>query len=316
MIALQKKRTISNSFGIDSIRKNIKKYLFFYLLILPGLVYVIVFSYIPMYGITIAFKEYNISKGILGSPWVGLKHFQILFQESQFYRVILNTVSINIYNIVFGCSFVIFLALMMNELRINALKRVVQTFVYLPNFLSWVVFAGLVAIFLSPSEGPINKIINALGGESIYFLMRPDLFQPVLVVTAIIKGAGFGTIIYLAAIAGINPELYESAIIDGANRGHMMWHITLPRIKPTVAVILILNLAGLFSSNFEQVFTLYSPVVYDTGDVLSTYLYRRGLVSFRFEEATALGMVFNIIGLGTILAANKAISKMDVMGIF
>ena len=296
----------------------IKKYWFLYMLVLPGLVYFIIFHYVPIYGITLAFKDYNISRGIMGSPWSDplLKHFNVLFQSSEFYRVLANTMILNLYNLVIGTSFILFLTLMLNEIRISFLRKAIQTLIYLPQFLSWVIFAGLVTLFLSPVTGPLNQIINMFGGDSVYFLTRPELFRGVLVVSGIVKTAGFGTIIYLAAIAGINIELYESAYMDGAHRGHMMWYITLPKIKPTIVVLIMLSLAGLFSSNFEQVFNLYNPVVYDVGDVLSTYLYRTGLVQFRLEPATALGLMFNLFGMITILIADKAARRMNVMGIF
>lgn len=295
---------------------HIKKHLFIYLLVLPGFVYTFIFHYIPIYGITIAFKDFRISKGILGSPWVGFEHFKELLQDDYFYKVLWNTVILNFYGLVFGFTFIIFLALMMNEIKITLLKRLFQTFVYLPHFISWVVFAGLISIFLSPSEGPINYIISQFGHEKIYFLNSNEWFRTVLVSSGIVKTAGFGTIIYLASMAGINPELYESAMVDGANRLRMMWHITLPRIRPTIAVMLILQVAGLFNSNFEQVYNLYNPLVMESGDVLSTYLYRVGLLESSFEMATALGLIFSVIGLILIIITNKIVKKMDVTGIF
>ncbi|MFD0715839.1 ABC transporter permease [Paenibacillus sp. GCM10027626] len=295
---------------------HVRKHLFIYLLVLPGFVYTFVFHYIPIYGITIAFKKFRMSKGILGSPWVGFDNFIVLLQDKYFYKVLWNTVLLNVYGLVFGFTFIIFLALMLNEIKIMALKRLFQTFVYLPNFISWVVFAGLISIFLSPAEGPVNFIISKLGFEKIYFLTNNDWFRTVLVSTGIVKTAGFGTIVYLASMAGINPELYESAMVDGANRLRMMWHITLPRIRPTIAVMLILQVANMFNSNFEQVYNLYNPLVMDSGDVLSTYLYRTGLLESKFEMATALGLIFSLIGLVLIIVTNKIIKKMDVTGIF
>ncbi|MBO9607292.1 MAG: sugar ABC transporter permease [Paenibacillaceae bacterium] len=294
----------------------IRKHLFIYLLVLPGFVYTLVFHYIPIYGITIAFKDFRMSKGIIGSPWVGFDHFRALLQDDYFYKVLWNTVILNLYGLVFGFTFIIFLALMMNEIKIGLLKRLFQTFVYLPHFISWVVFAGLIGILLSPSEGPINLIVSWFGHEKIYFLTNNEWFRTVLVTSGIVKTAGFGTIIYLASMAGINPELYESAMVDGAHRLRMMWHITLPRIRPTIAVMLILQVAGLFNSNFEQVYNLYNPLVMDSGDVLSTYLYRTGLLESSFEAATALGLIFSLIGLLLIIVTNQIVKKMDVTGIF
>jgi len=303
-------------------RVTMRKYWFIYLLAVPGLISIALFNYKPMYGILLAFKDYNIRLGIWGSPWVGLKHFRNMFGDPVFRQAFKNTVIINIYNIVFGFSFNVFLALMINEIKFRRVKSVVQTFVYLPYFLSWVIFSGIVMVFLSSPAGAdpgglINQIIAGMGGKPIDFLKRPELFRGILVLTNIIKTAGYSTIIYLAAIAGINPALYESAAIDGANRRHMMFHITLPRILPSVSVMLILSLASLFISNFDQVYNLYSNFVLSTGDVISTYIYRVGLGSGgKFEYATAMGLLFNVMGLVVVLFANRFIKKLDVMGIF
>ncbi len=295
----------------------IHKHMFLYLLVLGGAAFMILFSYVPMYGLTLAFKDLNFSTGIWGSPWVGWANFEKLFNDKQFWQVMWNTVLINLYNILFGFTFIIFLALMLNEMKCRWIKSVSQTFVYLPYFISWVVFSGLVTTFLSPEQGGfVNDVIVALGGERVNFLGTPAYFRTILVVTNTIKTAGYNTIIYLAAMAGVNPELYESAEIDGANRFHMMVHITLPRIYPTIAVLLILQLAALFSSNFDQVFNLYNPTVYETGDVVSTYMWRIGLQGAKFEEGTAMGLMLNLFNLITIVVANKFISKLDVMGIF
>jgi len=277
---------------------------------------IIVFYYSPMYGLLIVFKNYKFSKGILGSPWVGFDNFRVIFQEKEFYKVLLNTIYINLVNITFGFAFVIFLALMINEVKVGWIRRTIQTAVYLPHFISWVVYAGLVTLFLSPSDGVINKIIQAFGGEPVYFLISNQHFRWIIVISSLLKNAGYSTIIYLAALTGVNPELYECAIIDGAHRGHLLWYISLPRIKPTIAVLAIMNTTSLFSSNFEQVFNLYSPVVYETGDVLSTYIYRTGIMEGMFEQAAALGTIFSIIGLINIIITNKFVKKMDVTGIF
>jgi len=292
------------------------------MLTIPGLVSLYLFNYRPMYGIVLAFKDYNIRAGILGSPWVGFKHFQNMFADPVFRLAFRNTVIINIYNIVFGFTFNIFLALMINELKFRRVKSVVQTFVYLPYFLSWVIFSGIVMVFLSSPAGAdpgglVNQVILYFGGTPIDFLKRPELFRGILVITNIIKTAGYSTIIYLAAIAGVNPSLYESAAIDGANRRHMLFSITLPRIWPSICVMLILALAGLFVSNFDQVYNLYSNFVLSTGDVISTYTYRISLGGGgKFETATAMNLLLNVMGMVVVLAANKFIKKMDVMGIF
>ena len=256
-----------------------RKYWFVYMLVLPGLIFMIVFDYGPMYGIQLAFKDYSPNLGVWGSPWAGLSHFKEMLVDPNFIRAFKNTVIVNLYNLVFGFTFNVFLALMINELKLKKVKPIVQTCVYLPYFLSWVIFAGLVQVFLEfPSTadigGVVNQVLAALGGQPIDFLKRPELFRTILVITNIIKTAGYSTIVYLAAISGIDPALYESAAIDGANRKDMLLHITIPRILPSVMIMLILQLASLFISNFDQVYNLYNNYVISTGDVLSTYIYR------------------------------------------
>lgn len=298
-----------------NLQASLKKHWFIYLLVLPGLAYILLFRYLPMYGILIAFQDYSPRRGIMGSNFVGLAHFKELFSDSYFYKVIWNTLLINIYSIVFGFTFTIFLALMLNELMSSKLKRVLQTLVYLPNFLSWIIFGGIVILFLSPTEGLVNQVIKLFGGSEVYFLIEKDYFRTIVTVTNIIKNAGFGTIIYLAALAGVDPQLYESAVIDGANRKHLMFHITIPRIYPTIAVMLLMNLAGLFNANFEHIYTLYNPLVYETGDVIPTYLYRMGLENGEYEISTAVSLIFNVFGLITLVIANKIIKRMNVVGI-
>ena len=297
----------------------LKKYWFIYLLAIPGICFMFTFNYGPMYGIQLAFKDYSIKAGVWGSPWIGFGHFVEMFQDAFFWRALQNTVIINIYTLIFGFTFNIFLALMINEMRVKKLKGVVQTFVYLPYFLSWVIFAGLVIIFLGTADngGLINNLILMFGGEQVDFLKRPEYFRFILVLTNIIKTAGYSTIIYLAAIAGVNPSLYESATMDGANRFHLLWHITLPRILPSIAVMFILQLSSIFISNFDQVYNLYNPFVYETGDVLSTYIYRVGLGSGgNVELATAMNFLLNLGGMIIVLITNKFVEKLDVMGIF
>jgi len=305
--------------GWNQFINYIKKNWFIYMLVLPGLACLIIFNFGPMYGIQLAFKDYSIKLGIWKSPWAGLKHFREMFEDKVFWIAFRNTVIINVYHLIFGFTFNIFLALMINELRNKLLKSVVQTFVYLPYFLSWVIFSGLVMIFLGTSDsgGLVNAIIAQMGFAEIDFLKRPDLFRGILVVTNIIKTAGYSTIIYLAAIAGINPSLYESAEVDGANRFHKLIHITIPRILPCIAVMFILQISSIFSSNFDQVYNLYSAYVYSTGDVLSTYIYRNSLGGGgNFEISTAMNFILNFFGMIVAIISNKFVEKMDVMGIF
>lgn len=300
----------------------IRKNWFLYMLVLPGLCFLLLFDYGPMYGILLAFKDYSPRLGVLRSPWVGLEHFREMFADPSFIRAFKNTILINVYHLVFGFTFSIFLSLMINEMRAKRAKSIVQTCVYLPYFLSWVIFAGLVQVFLEyPSTadlgGVVNQIIVKLGGAPVNFMTNPKLFRTILVVTNIIKTSGYSTIVYLAALAGISPTLYESAAIDGANRKDMLLHITLPRILPSICIMLILQLASLFVSNFDQVYNLYSNYVLSTGDVLSTYIYRTSLGGgTNFELSTATNFLFNTLGLVVVLVANKFVSKLDVQGIF
>lgn len=300
----------------------IRKYWFLYMLILPGFICMVVFNYAPMYGIQLAFKDYSPRAGIWGSKWVGLDNFARMFKDPNFVRAFKNTILINVYNLVFGFTFNVFLALMINELKLRKVKPIVQTCVYLPYFLSWVIFAGLVQVFLEyPSTadlgGVVNQVIAALGGEPIDFLKRPELFRTILVVTNVIKTAGYSTIVYLAALSGIDPALYESAQIDGANRLDMLIHITIPRILPSIMITFILQVASLFSSNFDQVYNLYNNFVISTGDVLSTYIYRISLGGGTdFELSTAMNLILNVMGLVVVLGTNKFVEKLDVQGIF
>ena len=300
----------------------VKKYWFLYLLILPGFACMAVFNYGPMYGIQLAFKEYSPRAGIWGSEWIGLENFYRMFKDPNFIRAFRNTILINLYSLAFGFTFNVFLALMINELKLRKVKPIIQTCVYLPYFLSWVIFAGLVQVFLEyPSTadvgGVVNQVIQGLGGAPIDFLKEPKLFRTILVVTNIIKSAGYSTIVYLASLSGIDPALYESAQIDGANRGQMLWNITIPRILPSIMITFILQVASLFSSNFDQVYNLYNNYVISTGDVLSTYIHRISLGGGPdFELSTAMNLILNVMGLVVVLVTNKYVEKLDVQGIF
>jgi len=246
-----------------------------------------------------------------------------MIADANFWRAAKNTLIINGYNIVFKTTFTIFLALMLNELRLKKVKSCVQTAAYLPYFLSWVIFAGLVQVFLEypsssgSSGGVINQVITFFGGEPINFLTRPDLFRAIVVISNIIKNAGYGTIVYLASMSTINPALYEAAKMDGSNRLQMMLHITIPAILPTIVILLILDLSSLFSANFDQIYNLYNNYVLSTGDVLSTYIYRISLGGgTSFELSTAINLVLQVLGLIVVLITNKFVSKLDIMGIF
>ncbi|MDF2835311.1 MAG: binding-protein-dependent transport system inner rane component [Paenibacillus sp.] len=293
-------------------RKN--KYLF--LMLVPVLVWYGIFHYGPLYGILLAFKDFSPVKGIWGSDWVGLEHFKYLFYQSpDFARIFRNTVLISFYNIIFGFPAPIILALLLNEVRSNFFKRFAQSISYVPHFFSWVILSGIVIVMLSPSEGPVNYILHLFGVEPIYFLADTEYFRPTLVVTNIWKEIGWGTIIYLAAMSGIDPTLYEAAVIDGAGRWKKIWHITIPSILPVVSIMFILSLGGILNAGFDQIFNLYSPVVYEVADVLDTFVYRAGIQQSQFGLTTAVGLFKNVIGIALVLGTNFIVKRLGQEGV-
>ncbi len=276
-----------------------------YILFAPVLIWYIVFAYWPMYGLVIAFKDYNIVKGMSASEWVGFKNYESFFRDPYFYRLLRNTIVLNVYGLVFGFPVPIVLALLFNEVRKAAFKRITQTITYLPYFISAVVVCGLVIQFLSPSTGVVNAILNKLGLESIYFMQDPAYFRTVYVTMSIWQSAGFSAIIYMAALAGISPELYEAARIDGAGRWKQLVYITFPALVPTAIMLVILNMGGMLQSDYEKIILLANPTVYETADVLNTYVYRKGLLETNFSYATAVGLFQGIVGFVLVVTANK-----------
>jgi putative aldouronate transport system permease protein len=258
-----------------------------------------------MYGLVIAFQDYNpFVGGITGSDWVGLKHFIELFQSNKFFHVFRNTLLISLYKILFRMPAPLILALLLNELWSPRYKKIVQTISYLPHFLSWVVIAGLFKDILSPNDGAINRFLGLFGVEPISFLGENRFFRSILVFTDIWRDSGWGAIVYLAAIAGINPELYEAAIIDGAKKWDQIWHITLPCISSTIAIVLILKMGAIMNVGTEHILMFYNEAVYDTGDVIGTYVYRVGIGQLEFSFTSAVGMFNSVIGLVMIVTAN------------
>jgi putative aldouronate transport system permease protein len=296
----------SNSF-IRYFRRNLWLYIF----LIPGFLYLLIFKYVPMGGLVIAFKDLSLTKGIWDSDWVGLYHFQNLFESSNFYRILRNSLVISLYQIVWGFPAPIILALMLNEVRHLMFKRLSQTILYLPHFISWVVMAGLVMNFLSPSTGILNYALNALGFDSVAFLLKAEYFRTILVSSEIWKEIGWGTIIYFAAISGIDPTLYESATIDGANRFQKMWHITLPGIVATIVILFLLQLGNILDNGFEQIYLLYNPTTYATGDVFETYTFRIGLQQGRISYGTAVGLFKALVGFVLVLTANRMARKIS-----
>ncbi len=283
------------------------RYLF--LMFLPGLAYFIIFHYIPMFGIFIAFKNYSPFLGVFKSPWVGLDKFRSFFESPYAWRVIRNTLLLNTYALVFRFPAPIMLALLLNEVRSDAYKRTIQTVTYFPYFVSTVIIAGLVMQLLS-STGVVNTVLKRLFDTStIKFLEQPRLFRPIYISTTIWQGMGFGAIIYLAAIAGIDPNLYEAATIDGAGRWKRMWYVTIPGILPTTIILFLLNLGQLLNVGIELVLLLYNPLTYETADVIDTFVYRRGLAGVGgpvdMSLGAAVGLFKSLIGLLLIVTANK-----------
>jgi putative aldouronate transport system permease protein len=270
-------------------------YKHYYLMLLPGLLWVFVFKIIPMFGLVMAFQDFNPGKGIFGSEWVGLENFKYMMQLNDSKTIFLNTVFIAVLKIIGNLIAPILVALMLNELRLNTLKRGIQTIVYLPHFMSWVILAGIM-LDVFAYRGPVNAIRSAFGSEPILFFARAELFVPLLVGSDVWKEFGFNAVIYLAALTGINPELYEAAAIDGASRFQRIIHITLPGISTVIILMTALSLGNVLNANFDQIFNLYNPLVYSTGDIIDTWVYRMGLLQLQYALATAVGLLKSVIG--------------------
>ena len=296
--------------------KYIKRHKWLYAMLLPAAVYYIIFCYIPMYGATMALKDFNPRLGILGSPWVGFEVFRELFGMEKFYSVFWNTISISFTRLIFGFPFPIIIALLLNALRSHKLKKVVQTSIYIPNFISWVILGGILTNLLSSDGGAVNAVITALGFAPIPFLTSEKFFIPTIVASMIWKTFGWSTIIYLAALAGVDPQYYEAATVDGANRWHKLWYITLPAIRSTIIVVLITRIGSLMQAGFEQIFVLYHPGVYGVADIIDTYVYRVGIFEGKFELAAAVGLFKSIVNFLLLVMANRAARHFGEEGIF
>ncbi|MEK4978838.1 ABC transporter permease subunit [Bacillus sp. FSL K6-6540] len=280
-----------------------------YLLLIPGLVFLLLFKYTPMYGIVIAFQDFNIFGGISGSEWVGMAQFERLLQSDEFLQVLVNTLLISLYKITILFPIPIVIALMLNEVRRMFFKRTIQTIIYLPHFLSWVIISGLFLNILSPTGGIVNEIIRSFGGEPISFFTDNSLFRSLVVFTAGWKEIGWNAIVFIAAIAGIEQEQYEAAAIDGAGRIRQMWSISLPGMLPTIVLMFILRIGSLLEAGTEQILTMYNPLVYETGDVIGTYVYRMGLGQQDYSFSTAVGLFNSAVGFLLIVMGNMLSRK-------
>jgi putative aldouronate transport system permease protein len=295
--------------------KDICAYKYVYLLVLPMVAYYIIFAYIPMYGITLAFKTFNYSRGILGSPWNNFQNFKDIFKTPFFFRAFRNTCLISLGRLLIEFPVPIIMSLLLNEISRYRLKRVYQTIFTFPHFLSWVVLSGIIISMLN-DRGLVNQILLALGKEKNTVLIQPSSFVGMLFVTNIWKEAGWSTILYLAAIAGINPELYEAATVDGANRWQQVWVVTWPAVKSTATILLILAVGGIMNGGFDQIFNLYNAMVIPQADIIDTYVYRSAFVDATgFGFSTTVGMMKSIVNFVLLFGANKAVKLMGAEGL-
>jgi putative aldouronate transport system permease protein len=287
----------------------------FHFMMLPGMIFLIVFSYIPMVGIIMAFENFTAAKGIFGSPFVGLKHFQYMFSLPDIWVIIRNTLCIAIGKMLLTTLLAIIFAILLNEIRVNWMKKTIQTVVYLPHFLSWVILATVVVNMFN-LDGSVNQILNKIGIGSMNFLGSNTLFQPLLIMTDVWKEFGYSSIVFLAAITSIDPGLYEAAAIDGANWWQKTWHVTLPGMLSIILLISVMNIANVLNAGFDQVYNLYSPMVYETGDIIDTYVYRMGLLNHQYSFSTAVGLFKSFVGMFLMLFVNGLSKKFTDARIF
>ena len=296
--------------------REIKKHGVLYFFLLPSIVYLAVFAYAPMYGIQIAFKNFNAAIGIWNSRWVGFRHFTDFFKSYFFWNIIRNTLTISVYSMLVNFPAPIIVALILNEIKIYRFKKFVQTVLYAPHFISMVVMAGMIILFLSPSIGIINNFIALLGFDKQYFVINPSAFKHIYVLSGTWQGTGWSAIIYLAALSSVDPELHEAATIDGASRIKRILHINIPAIQPTIVILFILGIGGLVSVGYEKTFLLQNNLNLEMSEVISTYVYRRGLMSANYSFATAVGLFNNLINLVLLIAANFIAGKVNETSLF
>lgn len=285
-------------------------------MMIPGILFYLLFCYKSMYGLLIAFKDYKLISGVFASPWAGLKYFDMAFSSTEFWRAFKNTLIISGYKLIIGFPAPIILALLLNEVRNLKFKKAIQTMTYMPHFLSWVVLAGVLSNFLSPSIGPINMIIRLFGGEPIFFLADANKFRSVLVLSSIWKEVGWGTIVYLAALSGVDVQLYEAAALDGAKKIRQTIHITLPAITNVIVIMLIMTVGKIINDDFDQIYNLYNPAVYSVSEVIATYVYKVGLEGAMYSYATAVGLFKNVIALFLVIITNAAAKRVGDYGLW
>ncbi|MBH0168334.1 ABC transporter permease [Fictibacillus sp. 18YEL24] len=290
-------------------RKKIMRNWELYLFVLPCLLWFVVFKYVPMYGIQLAFKQYIPTEGIWGSPWIGFQHFTRFFESYQFWTLIKNTLSLSLWAFVFTFPVPIIVALLLNQLASERYKKFVQTVIYAPHFISTVVLVGILFVFLSPTSGIVNHLIVLFGGEPILFMARPEWFKPLYVISGLWQETGWATIIYLAALAGVSPALHEAAIMDGANKWQRIWHVDIPGIRPTIVILLILAIGNIMNIGFEKAFLMQTDLNKSASAIIPTYVYEIGLQRAQYSFAAAIGLFNSVINLIMLLLVNRIVRK-------
>lgn len=300
----------------QGIKRHIRKNWQYYLLCAPALIYIFIFCYGPMYGIQIAFRNYTVRGGITGSPWVGLKWFQRFFESPSFWEILKNTLGISVYQLLAGFPLPIILALLINQCPGTKFKKTIQTITYAPHFISVVVLVGMLEVFLSPSTGLLNNVLSILGFDKIFFLGKPEYFKSVYVWSGVWQSTGWGTIIYIAALSSINPELYEAAKIDGASKFQLIKYIDIPSILPTCVLLFILNMGSFMNVGMQKALLMQNAMNQASSEIISTYVYKQGLLGGQFSYSTAVGLFETVINIILLLTANKIAKKVGQQGMF
>jgi putative aldouronate transport system permease protein len=299
-----------------NILRRLQRDKWLYILLLPGLLYFLLFKYVPMWGVLLAFKNYQPFTGFWKSDWVGFEHFQLFFSNPEFFMLLRNTLLLSFYNLVFFFPAPIVLAILLNEVRIALFKRSVQTLIYIPHFISMVIVASMTYVFLTTAGGPVNELLFAYTGTKIEFLASPDWFRPLIILQTIWKECGWGTIIFLAALAAVDVEQYEAAIMDGANRWKQIWHITLPSIRSTIIILLILRMGNVLENGFEQIYLMLNPLNRSVAEVFDTYVYMMGITQGAFSYSTAVGLFKAIVGVILVLGSNYLAKRFGQSGLY
>ena len=308
-------KTKTKRMSLAKIGKKAWQYRWMYVFLLPAVIWKILFAYLPIYGVTIAFKDYNIVKGVWDSPWVGFANFTKIFNDPNFTRAFRNTIFISLLKLIFVTPCGLVLALLLSEVKNRVFRGTIQSLSMLTHFFSWVVIASIMTVLLSPTTGVVNEIISMLGGKPVYFLADDKWFIFWVVVSDIWESAGWNALVFIAAIGGISPDLYEAASIDGAGRWQKMFRITLPCLSGTTCTVLILKLGSLLSGNFNQIFNLYNSAVMDVADILDTYVYRLGINSMKYSYSSAVSLFQNMISVVLVFVVNQIVKKIDQEGI-